>query len=240
MRIALWVVLFASCFALDVRGQDPSINDAPKPIRELAAEIQGKSGAQIRAAIGRRFGPRHRDVGSGLLIEQWDVAGGVLTFHPMGGPVFLDQKSGRHFVLLQTAHAVHAILFGSYEMDTLPDARGGRYWLGNVELGADMTYRFTDSGQHQDRRNEQANNFFMLHPVGTVEVRYVGPNGPDTILEKLADGAAVAQVMLRSADGKSQATLLVAKRQRKLEFSARSSLPFYLYKAWGLNLRANQ
>lgn len=44
--------------------------------------LQGKSSDEIRTAIIDRFGPPTRNVGSGLRIDQWEIAGGVLTFHP--------------------------------------------------------------------------------------------------------------------------------------------------------------
>lgn len=42
----------------------------------LARDIRGMEPDAIRNLIVHRFGPPSRDVGSGLPIPQWDVAGG--------------------------------------------------------------------------------------------------------------------------------------------------------------------
>ncbi len=71
--------------------------------------------------ISKRLGPPQRDNGSGVRIEQWDVSGGVLTFHPYTGPTFFNRKAQKFFRLLRTTNPVHANLLQSYEMTTLPD-----------------------------------------------------------------------------------------------------------------------
>ncbi len=54
--------------------------------------LQGKSPDDIHTAIVDRVGPPTRHVGSGLRIDQWEIVGGVLTFHPLQGPSFTKDK----------------------------------------------------------------------------------------------------------------------------------------------------
>ena len=218
------------------RSQSPLMSDAPKAVRELSAAIQGKSPHEVRTVISKRFGPPQRDIGSGLQIEQWDISGGVLTFHPITGPTFFDPKAQRSFRLLQTTNPVHANLLQSYEMATLPDSanNGTRYWLGNLEFGPEMSYAFQDSGQHRNQRSAQAENYFMLHPTGKVAVHYVAPISSHTLLETVPEGATISHLIFTSADGKSQATFSItsSERSRRLEFRGDKPLPFAMDTSW--------
>jgi len=130
------------------QGVLTDIADAPKAIQELAAAIQGKSPAEVRAAIIARFGPAQRDIGSGLSIEQWDTSQGVLTLNAGMGPTFFDPQEKKLFRLLRTTNLVHVNLLQSYDMATLHDPadNGMSYGLGTLRFDADMTYRFEDSG----------------------------------------------------------------------------------------------
>ena len=218
------------------QGVLTDIADAPKAIQELAAGIQGKSPAEVRAAIIARFGPAQRDIGSGLSIEQWDTSQGVLTLNAGMGPTFSDPKEKKLFRLLRTTNLVHANLLQSYDMATLHDPanNGMSYGLGTLRFDADMTYRFEDSGQHRDQRGAQAENFFLRHPEGKVAVRYAASISPDTLLEKVTEGAVIAYLTFTSADGKTQATFAVTSsgRVRRLRFWGDKALPFVLDAWW--------
>jgi hypothetical protein len=235
MKSALLFIVFAFLAGQASWAQTPDISDAPKAIQELAAAIQGKSPAGVRAAIIKQLGPAQRDIGSGLLIEQWDTAGGVLTFHPYSGPTFFDPKSKVYFHLMRTTNPVGSNLFGDYEMTTLPDPKthGSEIWLGNVKVGADLCYHYTDTGQFPDQRITRDKNFFMLNPAGKVEVRYVEPLKADTLLESVSGESTVAHLIFTSADGKSQAAFSVTTsgQSRYLECGAKGE-SFRMGKHW--------
>jgi hypothetical protein len=97
-----------------------------------------------------------------------------------------------------------------------------------------MSYLFKDSGQNQDHRQKQGDNFFMLHPSGKYEVRYVAPVTRDTLLETLAEGTTVAQLIFTSADGKSRATFAVTSSEiyRQLTFTANKPSCFVMDTSW--------
>jgi hypothetical protein len=236
MKTPLFVVLLLLSALSVTKAQAPDISKAPKAIQELAASIQGKSSDEVRTVIIERFGPAQRDVGSGVRIEQWDIAGGVLTFHPGTGPFFSDAKTRTYIRLLRTNNPAGANILASYEMTTLPDPanHGTRFWLGNLKFGPNATYRFTDSGQHPKQRAAQTDNFFLLHPAGTVEVRYVAPITPDTLLESVAEGATVAHLVFNSSDHKHQAAFSItsSERERRLVFGADKPLPFCMDTSW--------
>src|SRR4051812_974958 len=85
-------------------------------IDALIPLLEGKDASQVRALIVRQFGPPAREIGSGFQIEQWDVDGGVLTFHSLLGPTF--QKQGVFTRLIRTHNPTSVCLFGNYEMVT--------------------------------------------------------------------------------------------------------------------------
>lgn len=106
------------------------------------------------------------------------------------------------------------------------------YYVGDVSLSADH-YEFTDSGSNLDHRNKQKNNFFMLHPDGLVEVKYVSGVNPETRLEDLPDGSPVATVRFSAQNGRVSATYrMVANRSSmSLAFQGKG-MPFHLKKGW--------
>jgi len=236
VKSKLLIVLAAVPGLFQSSGQSPGVSDAPKGIQELSALIQAKPPAEVRSAIVAHFGPPQRDIGSGMRIEQWDTSDGVLTFNPAHGPTFLDRKADKLFHLLKTTNPVRTNLLQSYEMTTLPEpgSGGSMYWLGDLEFGPDMTYRFADSGQSHDHRGGQGANFFMRHPVGRVAVRYVAPISPETLLEAVPDGATIAHLTFTAGDGKNQATFSIAtsERSRRLEFRGANPLTFAMSTFW--------
>jgi len=234
MKRAL-VATFLLCFALPAsQAQTSGISEAPAAIQELAASIQGKYPEEVHAAIVARFGAAKRDVGSGVRIEEWQVAGGLLEFHPNVGPTFLDAKTGQRFWLLRTSNPAAANILQSYEMVTLADPanHGSQFWLGNLTFGPESTYRFIDSGANLEHRAAQIDNFFMLHPDGTVEVRYVGSTKADTLLESLAEGSTVARLVFTSGAHSATFSVTSSARERRLAFKADEPLSFELHTGW--------
>lgn len=236
MKLALAAALLL-CQALSAAKAQPSdLAEPPKAIQELAARIQGKSAGEVRAAIIERFGNTPRNVGSGVRIEVWQLPEGVLRFHPDVGPTFLNSNTKQKFWLLRTNNSVASNVLQSYEMLTLADPanHGSQSWLGNLEFGSNSTYRFIDSDQNLDHRAAQTENFFIRHPVGTVEVHYVGSTTPDTRLESVKEGAIVAHLAFTSDDHKHTATFSItsSEQKRRLVFGANKPLSFYMDTGW--------
>ena len=203
-------------------------------IEVLTSEIRGKQPDEVRALIIRRFGPPNRTIGSGFQIEQWDVEGGVLTFHPARGPTF--DKGGVQMRLVRTTNLAADCLFGRYGMATLPDPahQGTTYWLGSVSLSADARYRYKDSGQNLDHRGEQFANFFMLNPSGSARVEYAPGVTPETRLEDLPDGSPVATVTFTGETGRSSKSYraVAYRTAMRLAFESEGAMLFRLDRAW--------
>jgi hypothetical protein len=235
-KIIPLTILFIFLALSALNAQAPNISNAPIFIQELSSKIQGKQPAEIHAAIIKALGAPQRDIGSGLLIEQWGTPEGVLTFHPHAGPTFFEAKTKKNFHLLRTTNPVGSCLFVDYEMVTLPDPanHGSRYWLGNVDFSVDMTYKFTDSGQFFNQRSAQIDNFFMLYPNGKVIVRYIAPITPETLLESVAEGATIAHLILTSADGKHHMSFSItsSEQSRILTFGSNKPSSFCLDTSW--------
>jgi hypothetical protein len=219
----------------EARAQAPKISDAPKPVQELATAIQGKDSSAMRKEIVRIFGKPARDGGSGFHIEQWDVAGGVLTLHQATGPTFRDAKDGKIFRLLPTNNPVGKNLLTSYEMYSRPNAaQKGRAWIGNLTLGPGMVYRFKESALAQDARDARAGNFFFRHPCGHLEVRYAEGINAETPLEALAEGSVIARLIFRSGPiaGRAEFVIKSSEQGRRLSFGADKPLPFEMEATW--------
>jgi hypothetical protein len=236
MKSALLAVLLLLPAPGVLSAQPFSISDAPKTIQELATSFEGRSSNDVRAAIIKRLGVAQRHVGSGYSIEEWDVAEGVITFHPAAGPTFFDPRTNTHLWLLRTTNLAASNILQSYQMLTLADPanHGSQFWLGDLEFGSNSTYRFIDSGQNLNDRAAQTQNFFLLHPAGTVEVQYVGSISPDTLLESTEEGTTVAHLVFTSADHKHAATYSItsSERDRRLVFKADKPLSFYMDTSW--------
>lgn len=217
------VVLVAAC-----AKNEPQAGE----IDALTREIQGQEPDEVRAAVVRRFGQPARDIGSGLSIEQWDVAGGVLTFHPGTGPTFA--KGGQTTRLMRTTNPAGDCLVGSYEMTTLPDPanHGNCFWLGNVALTPKGRYRYT-GGVSTSTRPGQEDNFFMHHPEGMARVEYAAGVTSQTRLEDLPDGTRVATVTFVGDGEASKSYAIVASRSSmRLAFESPEPLVFRMDKGW--------
>lgn len=229
------LIFATSATASGLLAQTPPGTEAPEPIRKLAAGIQGKPSPEVREEIITRYGPAQRDIGSGLRIEQWDLADGMLTFHPIVGPSFKD-KAGKLFWLMRTSNPVGKTILKSYEMTTLPDPdnHGNRFWLGNVKFGADGSYRFEHSDQHAGHRAKQRGNYFIENPTGSVAVRYPEGITADTLLESLPEDTLVARLEFLSADGKNKAAFSIksSERARTLTFGAETPISFAMDASW--------
>ena len=201
----------------------------PKPIVKLASEIQeallgdNTSPDDIRCQIVQNFGGPHRQVGSGVIRDEWDIAGGILTFDPMRGPTFLDTKSKKTYWLIKTKNKVEDNLFGGYEMYDR-DYKIGH--LGNLKIDFYSKYSFK-GGKNPD-------NFFARNPVGKVTVTYIGSVKAETLLDSLEEDAKIAQLVFTSNDGEHSASYSIAnsKNSRSLIFVGKGDETFEIFKFW--------
>ena len=210
-----------------------SKQELPQVIRDLTSKIQGQPLDTVRAIIIQRFGPAQREVGSGYQIEEWDIMGGVLTFHPVFGPDYASE--GKDIWLLKTTNPVGENLIGSYELVSNEIRfRDSHDELGDLQIRANMTYQFVDNGAIQDETKSERNNFFILHPTGRVQIRYVGKTTSQTLLETLPNHAKIAEVLFVSSDRRYQAKFDIVNdsEQRELVFSSAQSMAFEMNKSW--------
>ncbi len=200
----------------------------------FAELLQGKSPEDVRTAIEHRFGPPARDIGSGLRIDQWDVADGILTYHPLQGPFFTKHQTVTR--LLRTNNPVAECLFGDYEMTTPPDRtnHGRRFWIGNLTITPGGNYLFKDSGTNLSHRIEQEDNFLMNHPAGIASVEYASDINEQTLLENVPDRERVATISFRSSNGMSSETynIVTSRTAMTLSFARDDGISFDMYKGW--------
>jgi len=202
----------------------------PTSVASLAEQIQGRSPAEVQALIVKRFGPAHRDNGSGLSIPQWDVAGGILQFHPLAGPSYFDPKTNKTTGLIRTHNAVRDNLLRPYEMTTLPHANGTNHH-GNLTFSADSRYSFEPANY---RISAAERNFFFDHPTGTISVFFMQGISNATLLESLGEQTSIARLTFKSADGKTIANYFIKsfRESRLLRFSDDKDMNFLMDKSW--------
>jgi hypothetical protein len=232
-RLPLASMFFAVLFLSMIQAED--LLDTPKVVKEIAVQLQNKNMDGIKAVIMDKLGPPKRNLGSGIQIDQWDVPDGVLTFHPLRGPTFVNSKTKKTIYLLRTSNSAGENLLQSYEMTTLPvPPYGNNSWLGNLSFGADRTYQFTASGLNTNPRNGQAGNFFMRYPTGKVTVQYISPNTAETLLESLAESAVIANLAFTAKDGAHKETFSIksSEQSRRLDFYSEKPLSFVMYTSW--------
>jgi uncharacterized protein (TIGR02996 family) len=204
--------------------------DSPAVLME---QHRGKSRDELRALIIARFGPPNRDIGSGLSIPQWEVDGGLLTFHPFLGPSFTS--GGTKKWLIRTTNPVGACVFGHYGMATLPDPSnyGNCRSLGSVCLFEDGRYVHTDVFRNPPQ-GDQEQNYFLRHPTGSATVELATGITPQTLLESLPEGAPVATVVVSAGDGETNQTyaIVLDLATRRLRFESVAPMRFQLWKGW--------
>ena len=209
----------------------PYGNATQNVIAELSRNIQNKKPNTVRSIIIDRFGPAKRDVGSGVRIEQWNVADGVLTYHPITGVTFNSHNEITR--LIKTTNIVIHNLFGSYEMTTLPDRNNqeGVYWIGNLTLTKER-YIFKINRQHISFIDE--NNYFLLNPKGTVQIEYLNGITPENKLEDIKDGTVIARLTFAPQSGISNASYNIVTniKSMRLYFESIEPLSFEMDRGW--------
>jgi hypothetical protein len=175
-------------------------SDLPAPVEQFKAQIADMDAHQVLEAAVAQFGKASRNVGSGLSIPQWDIAGGVLTVHPLVGPTF--RKAGRTTWLIPTSNPAQENLLQDFEMTTLPDPKnhGTQFWIGTVRITREGTYRFVDGGSNHRDRGDQSSNFFMTHTEGRVEIVWDHGVHAQSHLESLGQRQ-IARLRFTSKDG---------------------------------------
>jgi hypothetical protein len=186
------VLAMALCLSCQPSATPPSATAPsaalPAAIESFQSKVAPMDANAVLAEATTEFGQPSRDIGSGLSIPQWDIAGGVLTVHPLVGPTFRTAND-RIVWLIPTSNPVSDNLLQDFEMTTLPDPanHGTRFWIGNVHITKDGTYRYVDSGSNLRERGSQSSNFFMKHPEGRVEIIYPTGVAAHSNLEDLGE-----------------------------------------------------
>lgn len=213
----------------------PATEPLPAPIEQLRKEIVGLRPIEVRQAIKRQFGQPSSDAGSGIMIPQWKIGGGTLTFHPLRGPIFTTPAGDVHW-LLQTRNPARLTVFCQYEMVTPsdPSDRRPRYWIGDVYLASDLTYRFVDGGTNLHDRGDQSRNFFIRHPRGHFEVQWTDGIKDDTPLESIGDREIAHMVFHAEPSSASfRCRLASSAADRSLSLlSAEGAVSFQLTRGW--------
>jgi hypothetical protein len=198
--VVIVLVLAASMAAIGLaQSSQPAAEPLPPQIARLRNEIRGLRPIRVRKLIKSRFGEPTRDLGSGIWIPQWDIAGGKLTFHPLRGPTFTTRSGAVHW-LLKTKNPARQTIRCQYEMATRPDPanHGTRFWIGDVYVDKDLNYRFVDGRSNLRERGDQSRNFLMQNPTGRVEVEWAKGINDDTPLESAGDGV-IAHLVFHAA-----------------------------------------
>ena len=202
----------------------------------LGRKLEGKDGRQVHAILLDRCGQPTRDVGSGIQILQWDIAGGVLTYPGLGSsPTFTKDGASRR--LVRATERVGASLLQDYEMYTTPAPNhyGAKLWIGNLYLSS-ATYEFIESDTGEDLAGwpDQSGNFFMKHPKGDIKVEYAKGIMADTQLEDVTHEARVAKLTFKANDGGKPASfwMVTDHQSMRLSFSGDEPIPFVMSKHW--------
>ena len=232
--VACSTIVIGSCYANcgDSANLAANLRSSPASIQNLVKEIQGKTGPEVRAAIVKRFGPAARNLGSGVSIEQWDVESGVLTYS-LGLASF--QRNGTRVWVTQTANvALPTLTSNTFEMYTNPEPQM-KYWIGNVSLKGDGSFKFVDSGQSLEHRAKQSQNFFMKHPAGRFAIQFSAGCTAETILERVPEASVLCNLTFSPGDGSPQASydIMAYPSERRLAFMTKKQpLAFLLEKGW--------
>ncbi len=223
-----YLIVITCCIATSIAmGEE-------RALEMLASDIQKKAPNMVREVIIEKYGQADRDVGSGFSIEQWDINGGVLTFHPATGVYF--KKNGVIHSLIDTINYAKEALFGCYEMSSLPDhnSHGSSYWLGNLELSGG-SYSFKRSRLSYDKELPITENYFFSYPKGMVRIDFASELIKKSKLESIKDGETIATITFYSEDRAANIkyNIVTRKLPKMLFFSREKEVPFKMDKAWG-------
>lgn len=207
----------------------------------FAHEIQNQPRERIFALAYERFGRHDHSLGSGIINVFWRVAGGNLSLHPFYGPWFCE-AGGSWVPLLRTSNPVESCLYRNFQIHVPAHPAGSVYYLGEVSLMPDLTYRATgrrtQHGESAARTRTLAEAaeacFFLRHPEGSFRLEFAPGVGPQTRLETLPEGALVAVVTFEARDGAAVFSLVTARFRtcRRLRLEAEEETPFTVSASW--------
>jgi hypothetical protein len=164
-----------------------------------------------------------------------DLAGGEMTHpgHSKAVPT-LKLKDRAPLYLIETANPVLESLIGSYEITSLPEAPyGNRNWLGNFNIGSDLSYSYKDNGQFHKPGDD---NFLMHHLSGKVSIRYADKVSAETLLESLPEGSTVVELTFTAENTNDRLVLKIGTYARMFFiFNADPRLNFSGYGNWKKN-----
>lgn len=174
------------------------------------------------------YGKPIKFVGSGFLIPQWNINGGILTCHPDYGVVFSKNDFSLFdddvIYLIDTENKVEENVIGSYIMWTASMDLG----LGWLELRADRSYKFKDNGL----KEQENNNFFINHLTGSFTIEYLNGIKANDLLENMKKGTNIAK--LNFISGSNSETFYLGLKGRILIFKSidNQQIAFEMYKSW--------
>jgi hypothetical protein len=221
----IWILIFfLGLGSIPVHGGDkekPAI--LPAKVALLQSLIQGMSKEGARLSTYAVLGLPARDVGSGLSIEQWDIDGGVFTFHPYSGPTYRD-AAGKITWLIFTRNELAANLIDSYEVTSRkeqdPYKKGNGFWLGNIRLNSSGHYKYKDSGSSYEERKVFPRHFFEDHPKGTFHIVYSKGMKPTDALEDIPDDMEVCKIRFISGGTEKTFGIVNSRSDRRLRFTS--------------------
>ena len=206
----------------------------PEAINTLRAKLAGQPAGAVRDILMKELGAPTRRVGSGELHDQWDIAGGTVSFPPA-----VYRTATRTVWLLETKTELGGAIRRNFEMTTAPDPanHGNRFWIGGVELRADGSYLYSTHEANPRERRLQKGNFFIDHPRGMYEVKYREGWNEKTFLEEAGDEEKpVATLTLSAGEGGAKAQFAIrsdgSSRQLRFVDGAGGALGFCLEKGW--------
>ncbi|MCH7751574.1 MAG: hypothetical protein IH898_05400 [Planctomycetes bacterium] len=206
----------------------------PKKVTELRSLLEGKTRDEAHKLTFELLGEPNRDVGSGFRIWQWDIDGGILTFHQGVGPVFSDAV-GTTTWLIATNNEVESNLHGEFEMYSLqeqdPKKYGTSYWLGNITLSPTGNYEYRDSGQHREYKKRFPRHFFAGHFTGEFEIVYSGGIKATDALEVIPDETEICKITFQSGDSSETFGIVTSRSGRRLHFESGGQV-FQMNRGW--------
>jgi hypothetical protein len=225
MTYRILLVAAIGLFWLSSSAADSRTANAGEPDTQLPAsvsrfrdQVKDLGPKQVLAAAIAQFGKPTRDLGSGLSIPQWDVAGGTLTVHPGRGPTF-QRTRGPVVWLIPTANRAGDQIAQGFEMYSPPDPanHGNQFWIGNVHVSPGMKYEYVDSGSNLQERGNQSRNFFILHPAGRAKIAWSKGVDAGTLLETAGDGE-ICRVTFTENGGEAafEAAIVSSAQERQL------------------------
>lgn len=214
-------------------GKDPN-SELPNKVTDLQRLLTHKNREEAYKLTIDFLGKPVQKVGSGFRIEQWDLDGGILTFHQTLGPTFRD-TSGSITWLVTTRNELKANLHNRFEIYSLheqdPHKNGNIYWLGNIELFPDGKFAYRDSGRLREYKNTFPKHFFEDHLTENFNIDYSEGISSTDVLEEIPDDKEVCKITFRSGEGSKTFNIVTSRSARMLRFDSKNQV-FRMQRGW--------